>query len=109
MTYVVSSLPGRRSDQWNARREGGSRTLLSSQIVKRYEAALERLNDRLRPILDAKLSQQVGDVGLHGFVADIEGCGDLAIRMSQRKLAKDVALARCEVVGGRTGVQQLAE
>ena len=69
---VRSVQPGRRSDQWNARREGGSRTLLSSQIVKRYEAALERLNDRLRPILDAKLSQQVGDVGLHGFVADIE-------------------------------------
>ena len=61
------------------------------------ESSLHGTGGRLGAVVDAELGDEVRDVGFDGAGADEEGFGDLAVRLSLGKEAKDVTLAGSQV------------
>src|SRR5688500_3149287 len=49
------------------------------------QAALVGQDDRLDPVADPELGEQVAHMGLHGGLADVEGVGDLGVREALRQ------------------------
>jgi hypothetical protein len=56
------------------------------------------VDDGVDPVAQSEFGQNPGDVGLDGFVADVELRGDLGIAVSRRDKGEDFLLAGCEGV-----------
>src|SRR5687768_3744414 len=70
------------------------------QVFRRHDAACERPHGRLRAVLRTELGQDVSHVCLDGLFADVEGGGDVLVRLAERDVPKHLELARSEIVGG---------
>src|SRR5215211_4103537 len=61
------------------------------------EAGLVREHDRLDPVSEVELHQDMGDVGLHGGVADEELPPDLGVRQASRNQPEHLELTLGEL------------
>ena len=59
----------------------------------------DRVDHRLSPVAEARLTEDVVGVGLDGSLRDVEALGDLAVVEPLRDEPEHLGLARCEVVG----------
>lgn len=68
------------------------------ELLRLEEAGLVRQDDRLHPVAEVKLLQDMGDVRLDGRLADVELLPDLRVGEALCNQAQDVALAARQLV-----------
>jgi hypothetical protein len=56
------------------------------------ETALVREDDRLHPVAKSELGQEMGRIGLHGPLGDVQALRPLGVRESERERPKDLQL-----------------
>lgn len=56
----------------------------------------QRVNDRLRPVIDLELAQDRCDVVFDGLVTDPEEGGDLLVGIATSDTIENLDLTRCE-------------
>src|SRR4051794_16305213 len=73
---------------WNA-----SRFRWLTSTSRRDQAALVCEDDGLHAVAQGELGEDVGDVGLDGSLADVQGGGDFGVALSGSQRAEHFALA----------------
>ena len=63
-----------------------------------HQSVVVCVDNGVDPVAQSEFGQNSGDVGLDGFVADVELRGDLGIAVSRRNKGEDFLLARREAV-----------
>jgi hypothetical protein len=60
-----------------------------------HQSVVVCVDNGVDPVAQSEFGQNPGDVGLDGFVADVELRGDLGIAVSRRDKGEDFLLAGC--------------